>query len=136
MPGLARDVAGERTQGGDRALERAGVDAFRAPRRQKGAQVRGPAIGEIGDARRRAEALPKEGEKLPGVTAVRVEGVGRDSPLVGEMAKPGGDDRRKVGRGWEGELCKVGGLTHEEDGAGEGLSGGCASRRCPTTMRS
>ena len=113
LPAFARDVAGERPQGRERALERPAVDAFRPPAGEKGAQVRGRAIGEIGDRRRRAEPLGEKGEKLPGVAAVGLDRARRQPPLAGEMDEPGGRRRGEVGRGGEGgESRGAGGLRH------------------------
>ena len=95
-------MAGERPQGGERALQRAAVDALRAPAGEKGAQIARGAIGEIGDARRRAEPLLEKGEKLPGVAAVSLDRARRQAPLVGEMDEPGGRGRGEVGRGGKG----------------------------------
>ena len=92
-------MAGERFQGGERALQRAALDAFRPPVGEKGAQIAWGAVGEIGDARRRAEALLEKGEKLPGVAAVSLDRARRQAPLVGEMVKPGGGRSGEVGRG-------------------------------------
>ena len=87
----------------------------RAPRRQKSAQIRGRAVGEIGDFRRLAEPHGKEGEKLPRVAAVGLEGTSRKPPLVGEMGEPTGGGRGKAGRGGQrGEFSQVGGLRHGE----------------------
>ena len=100
-PAFARDVAGERPQGRERALERSAVDALRPPAGEKGAKVAGGAIGEIGDSRRRAESLAEKGEKLPQVAAVSLDRTLRQSPLAGEMDEPGVRDRGEVGRGGE-----------------------------------
>ena len=117
-PAFARDMAGERFEGGERALQRAALDAFRPPVGEKGAQIAWRAVGEIGDRRRRAEALLEKGEKLPGVAAVSLDRARRQAPLVGEMAKPGGRRRGEVGRGGEGgEFGEVGGLRHRKDDA-------------------
>ena len=56
----------------------------------------------MGDARRRAEPLGEEGEKLAHVAAVSLDRVGRKPPLAGEPAEPGRDDRRQIGRGGQG----------------------------------
>ena len=106
-------MASERFKRRERALQRAALDPFRPPVGEKGAQIARGAVGEIGDAGRRAEALPEEGEKLPGVAAIGLDRARRQAPLVGEMAKPGDRRRGEVGRGGEcGELAQVGGLRH------------------------
>ena len=99
---VAHDLAGERTQGGERALQRARVDPVGAPASEEGAQVGGREIGEFGDARRRAEPLGEEGEKLARVAPIGLDRVGRKPPLAGEPPKPGRDDRRQIGRGGQG----------------------------------
>ena len=73
FPAFARDMAGERFEGGERALQRAALDPFRPPLGEKGAQIARRAVGEIGDARRRAETLLEKGEKLPGVAAISLD---------------------------------------------------------------
>ena len=100
-------MAGERFEGGERALQRAALDPFRPPVGEKGAQIAWGAVGEIADCRRRAETLLEKGEKLPGVAAVGLDRARRQAPLVGEMAKPGGHRRGEVGRG--GENAEFGG---------------------------
>ncbi len=112
MSAFARDMAGERFEGGERALQRAALDPFRPPLGEKGAQIARGAVGEIADCGRRAETLLEKGEILPGVAAVSLDRTRRQAPLVGEMAKPGDRRRGEVGRGGEyGELGQVGGLT-------------------------
>ena len=94
-------MAGERFEGGERALQRAALDRFRPPVREKSAKIAWGAVGEIGDGRRRAETLRKKGEILPGVAAVSLDRARRQAPLVGEMLKPGDRRRGEVGRGGE-----------------------------------
>ena len=103
FPAFARDMAGERFEGGERALQRAALDAIRTPAGEKGAQIARGAVGEIGNARRRAKAFCEEGEELPGVAAVGLDRARRQAPLVGEMLKPGGGGRRQIGRGGKGD---------------------------------
>ncbi len=66
-------MAGERFQGGERALQRAALDPFRPPVGEKSAQIAWGAVGEIADSRRRAKALLEKGEKLPDVAAVSLD---------------------------------------------------------------
>ena len=92
--------ASERRAESARCSERASI-SFRPPAREKGAQVCRRAIGEIGDRGRRAEALGEEGEELPRVAAVSLDGA-RDMPLAGEPAEPGDDRCGEIGRGGQG----------------------------------
>ena len=104
--------------------------AFRPPVGEKGAQIAWRAIGEIGDARRRAETLPEKGEKLPGVAAISLDRARRQAPLVGEMVKPGGRRRGEVGRGGEMRSSVEGGtLAWGRTMPRKGLSGGCVGGR-------
>ena len=106
-------MAGERFEGGERALQRAALDPVRSPVGEKGAQIARGAVGEIANARRRAETVLEKKEILPGVATVSLDRAGRQAPLVGKMAKPGGNRRSEVGRGGEcGELGQVVGLRH------------------------
>ena len=66
-------MASERFEGGERALQRAALDPFRPPVGEKGAQIAWGAIGEIGDAWRRAETRLEKEEKLPGVAAIGLD---------------------------------------------------------------
>ena len=109
LPALARDVAGERPQGRERALERPALDAFRPPAGEKGAQVRRRAIGEIGDCRRRAEPLAEKGRETaarrgrkprscaPTTAARRRDGRATRPPPRRGRARPEG--RREQGSG-------------------------------------
>ena len=101
LSAFARDMAGERFERRERALQRAALDPFGSPVGEKGAQIAWRAIGEIADAWRRAEALCEEGEKLPGVAAIGLDRARRQAALVGEMAKPGDRRRGEIGRGGE-----------------------------------
>ncbi len=114
LPAFARDMAGERLEAGERALQRAAVDALGAPAGEKSAQVAGRAIGEIRNAPARlAEPLLEKGEKLPDVAPVRLDRAGRQSPLAREMGEPGGRRRGEVGRSGEcGQFGEVVGLRH------------------------
>ena len=113
LPAFARDMAGERLEAGERALQRAAADALGAPAGEEGAQVAGAAVGEIRNARGLAEPLLEEGEKLPGVAPVRLDRAGRQSPLAREMGEPGGGRRGEVGRSGEcGQFGEVVGLGH------------------------
>jgi hypothetical protein len=95
---------------------------------EKGAQIAWGAVGEIDDARRRAETFVEKGEKLPGVAAISFDRARRQAPLMGEMDKPCGGSRSEVGCGGEGgELGGGSSVAHEEDGAMKRLSGGCVS---------
>ena len=71
--------------------------------REKGAQVRGRAVGEVGDRRRRAVPFRKEGEELTRVAAVSLDRMRRHAPLCVEPAKPRADRGGQVGRGGEGK---------------------------------
>ena len=50
FPAFASDMAGERFKSGKRALQRAGVDSFRPPVGEEGAQIARRALSKIGDA--------------------------------------------------------------------------------------
>ncbi len=73
FPGLAGDMTGERFEGGERALQRSGLDRLRPSSGEKGAQIGWSQVGEIGDGRRRAETRLEKGQKLPGVAAVSLD---------------------------------------------------------------
>ena len=123
-------MAGERLEGGERALQRAALDPFRPPMGEKGAQIARRAIGEIADAGRRAETLLEKREKLPGVAAVSLDRARGQAALVGEMLKPGADRRREVGRGGENaEFGGGGGLWHMTSIGAEGIKRRLPGRR-------
>ena len=122
FPAFARDMAGERFEGGERALQRAALDPFRPPLGEKSAQIAWGQLGEIGDARRRAKASCEKGEELPGVAAVSLDCARRQAPLVGEVGEPG---RRGGGRsGAAGRAATSAGSTRQ-DNARQGLMSSC-----------
>jgi prevent-host-death family protein len=126
LSAFAGDVASERFEGGERALQRAAFDPFRPAVGEKGAQIAWRAVGEIADCGRRAETLLEKGEILPGVAAVSLERARRQAPLVRQMAKPGGCRPGEIRRGRETRhFGDWSGLMHGGTMLVEGLSDGC-----------
>ena len=100
---FTRDVARERAQRRQSALQRPPLDALRPPPREKGAQILSRAGGGIGDRRRRAVPLGQERQELTRIAGISLDREQRHSPLRRKTAKPRGDRRREVGRGGEGK---------------------------------
>ncbi len=83
-------------------MQRAPVDLLGAPARQEGAQIAWSEADEVGDRRRRAEALGQEGEKLPDVAPIRLQRQGGEPALVAQVGEPRGHERGEIGRGRQG----------------------------------
>ena len=126
-PAFARDVARERAQAGERALQRAAARRPpRAPARERRAGRRAR-NRRSRRSQRRAEALAEEGEELARVAAVSLDRLVRQAPLAARLAKPGDAGRGEVGRGGEGD--------ESARSAGYGMGKDYCARRVKRTLQ-
>ena len=107
------EEAREGAHAGERAHQRAALDALGAPRRHEGAHVLRRQLGERAQRRRAAEMLGQESEELAHVAPVGFDRLGRHAPLAAEMPEPARDLGRDIGRGKGSSGLLVGLAGHE-----------------------